>query len=143
MGKLYTLGVEPYPGKVPEDPVGPIDANRRTDPYARMLPTQTPAEWVNALVGQRMLELDSMRWHFKTEAGTYVEQAAVLKRWLMNGEQALRTQGEADIVLGALQRMPADPVDPSETPDVRRSRDAVLALTRVRVLTRRGSLPAS
>lgn len=143
MVRRASLGVEPYSGKQVEDPVGPINANR-IDNTPFEAPRQTalsPAAWVQFRVGARAQELDSMRHHHRVDpAGVYVAQADVLKRWLLNGDQALTTKAEADLVLEALQRRPADPVDPAETPQVRRDRDNELSLTRARVTMRRQQL---
>lgn len=86
------------------------------------------------------MELDSTRLHHKVDSTPYVQQADVLRRWLLNGDQALRTKAEADIVLEALQRRPADPTDPAETPKVRKARDGRLALVRAQVSARRAQL---
>ena len=143
MSRKVSLGVEPYEGKQPEDPFGPIDAIRRDNtPFEAPRSVPSPAAWVQFWVGARARELDSMRYHHRVDpAGVYVAQAAVLRRWLLNGDQALTTKAEVDLVLEALQRRPADPVDPAETPPVRAARDGELSLTRVRVTARRAQLP--
>lgn len=143
--KRKSLAVEPYEGKEPQDPFGPIDATLKTDPYARTLKIPSPKEWVQLLVGRKAREWDSLRYHGAVRKhpnnGTFVTKASVLMRYLNNGVNGLFEKGEADVVLEALQRGINEGVDPAETPSVRAARDAALAAERQAVTQKRSSLP--
>lgn len=140
MARKSSLGVEPYVGKPIEDPGGPIDANVKTEPVLRRMNVPDPQSWVQMLVGRAMRFYESMSMHPHTSVGSPMAKSDVLRRWILNGDGVLMNKAEADVVMEALQRSPADPVDPSETPSVRRDRDSALALTRARVSVRRAAL---
>ena len=142
---LKSLAVEPFDGKQPQDPFGPIDATLKTDPYARTQKVPTPKEWVQVLVGRRAREWDSLRYHGATRrhpnTGAYITKASVLMRYLNNGLTAIHSKDDADVVLEALQRGINENVDPAETPSVRAARDGALALERQLVMQKRNALP--
>lgn len=136
-----SLGVEPYDGKQPEDPFGPIDANVSGEQWKVTQPVPSPNDWVVILVAKKAREWDSLSFHHRTQSASFVRDAAVLYRWVKSGNQALHSRSDTDLVLLAMQRSPNDPVDPNETETVKRSRNSALAAARQSILALRQNLP--
>ena len=103
---------------------GPIDATLRTDPWARSVEPMTPEQYARRRVELVAYSLsnDAIRLNIP-KAGDKSRESAVLRGWLLNGAQAL-SSADIQVVRTALARSFNEPVDPLETPAMRRDRDS-------------------